>query len=704
MSKATMADVRAAFPQGQMVGKNWVTRCILPGHEDKNPSLAITVDHDKLLVVCTCDRSDELFEAVSERLNDGSPSVVPIEKSREEKKSKPSERPDWHGITLEEYCTRRHLLPGTLTRFFDVRQISKRGKPVLAFPYHNEDGTLRVTKIRLSDSSHDTYTEPSGVDMLPFGLRNPIVCYSKKEDLYITEGETDCLTLAGFGYPAIAVSGAKGWKPEFAMLAAIENANQVFIAEQQDDAGRALTEKILRDVPDAMVIRPLHGVKDFNEMWLRCIEQGGQQFGETYFLQSMAAAAQTARLDRALRKPKHDAARPKAMREEAFHGLAGKIVRLLEPYLEVDKAAILANVLACTGVLFERNSYFKVASDSHYPIDYFLIVGDTAKARKGTTTNAALEMADRVSPKFKSRVLYSLSTGEGLINAVSNKSEEQQEVASAKYPAAFVNLGELAGLLAVMERDNNTLSSVLRDAWDGKPMQVNTRHLRLCVENVSLGIIANVTRSDLVKVKAVDIGNGFINRFMFIWSERGKLLPEGANIDALFKSEAWLLVAKELREAIDASEKLGEVVRTKETEQMWKPMYFDFNKGGDSVVDKLVARNDAHTLRLSLLYALLDKSPVIMPEHLKAASAVWDYSERSLRYIFSAPDTDSQKILDALEDGPLTGGEIRVRVFRGNRDAAYVDDKLAALDQARKVRRIEKEFKAGRKQAWALNT
>jgi len=42
-------------------------------------------------------------------------------------------------------------------------------------------------------------------------------------------------------------------------------------------------------------------------------------------------------------------------------------------------------------------------------------------------------------------------------------------------------------------------------------------------------------------------------------------------------------------------------------------------------------------------------------------------------------------------------------VFRQNRDALYVDTKLAVLEQARKIRRVEKEFKTGCKRAWALN-
>jgi hypothetical protein len=43
----------------------------------------------------------------------------------------------------------------------------------------------------------------------------------------------------------------------------------------------------------------------------------------------------------------------------------------------------------------------------------------------------------------------------------------------------------------------------------------------------------------------------------------------------------------------------------------------------------ICARAEAHTVRLALLYALLDRQRHIQPEHLKAALALWDYAARS---------------------------------------------------------------------------
>src|SRR5262249_17823093 len=48
----------------------------------------------------------------------------------------------------------------------------------------------------------------------------------------------------------------------------------------------------------------------------------------------------------------------------------------------------------------------------------------------------------------------------------------------------------------------------------------------------------------------------------------------------------------------------------------------------------ITQRAAAQVLRLSMIYALMDQSNLIKPPHLKAALALWDYSEQSVKMIF----------------------------------------------------------------------
>ena len=64
-------------------------------------------------------------------------------------------------------------------------------------------------------------------------------------------------------------------------------------------------------------------------------------------------------------------------------------------------------------------------------------------------------------------------------------------------------------------------------------------------------------------------------------------------------------------------------------------------------------RAEAQVVRLSVLYAALDRSPLIRAEHLLAALAVWRYCEQSARWAFgdATGDPTADTILSALRRG-----------------------------------------------------
>jgi hypothetical protein len=70
-------------------------------------------------------------------------------------------------------------------------------------------------------------------------------------------------------------------------------------------------------------------------------------------------------------------------------------------------------------------------------------------------------------------------------------------------------------------------------------------------------------------------------------------------------------------------------------------------------------------LRLSLLYAVLDKAEEIRPEHLDAALAVWKYCEDSARFVFgdALGDPVADSILKALRAAANGLSRTEVRDF-----------------------------------------
>lgn len=82
---------------------------------------------------------------------------------------------------------------------------------------------------------------------------------------------------------------------------------------------------------------------------------------------------------------------PEDLPEAAYHGLIGEIIRAIEPYTEADNVALLMSFLTTIGNYIGKNIYTKVAADTHGTNIFTLLIGDTAKARKGTSLGPVRE-------------------------------------------------------------------------------------------------------------------------------------------------------------------------------------------------------------------------------------------------------------------------------------------------------------------------
>src|SRR6267143_995175 len=350
---------------------------------------------------CDTGRLSEIIRGILDRRETYKPGVP-----AEPKKSKPSELLDWQGFTLKDYCGLKRLDARLLEYLFGARTITRREHPVAAWAYSDETGNILATKLRLSADSHDTCFEFADPHV-PYGLNNPLMknMIARTYDLIIAEGETDTHTFGCWNFPVIGISGSEGWLPEYAELPIVQNAARIFIGEHQDQGGKKFSAKILKTIPQALVLQPPQGLNDFNDLHKQHVDFEDYAFAPHPFIQSIQIAIQAATLQKAMRQPRPARPKPDPMREDAFYGLTGKIVDLLAPVMETDEASILMNVLGCVGVLFQHSAHCRVLANDHYPVDYYLTGGQPAIARKGTVTDAVLEVLERARPGFKQRIL-----------------------------------------------------------------------------------------------------------------------------------------------------------------------------------------------------------------------------------------------------------------------------------------------------------
>ena len=117
----------------------------------------------------------------------------------------------------------------------------------------------------------------------------------------------------------------------------------------------------------------------------------------------------------------------------------------------------------------------------------------------------------------------------------------------------------------------------------------------------------------------------------------------------------------------------------------------------------LTGRAEAQVRRIACIYALFGLSELVKEQHLRAALAVWRYSEDSCRFVFgnSIGDPVADKILSVLRassDG-LSRTDIRDLLGR-NSSKPRTDAALGALFRAGLARFEQLKTGAGRPTEW----
>ncbi len=429
------------------------------------------------------------------------------------------------------------------------------------------------------------------------------------------------------------------------------------------------------------------------------LEHGGDfaQAARALSAQGYGTPAPDERLPAALPPASREAVWPEAV-PEMFHGLAGDIVRVLEPHTEADPVALLVQFLTAFGSAIGRSAHFTAEADQHFGNLFVVLVGISSKGRKGTSWSHIKKLFAQADAHWETFCLQSgLSSGEGLIwhirdaveKPVKNKTTGEVELETIdpgiEDKRLLIMESEYGGVLRVAGRDGNTLSAILRDAWDRGRLQTMTKTNAAKATGAHVSVIGHVTDAELRReLSSTEAANGFANRFLWVCARRSKLLPEGGSLS----EDDLLPLALRLSDAIAAGRQTGHLARDEAARALWHAVYPDLSAGGPGLSGAVTSRAEAQTMRLALLYALLDGADCIRREHLIAALAVWEYVEASARYIFgdSLGDPVADDILRALHAAPdgLTRNDLR-DLFQRHQSSGRVGQALTLLSQHRRA-------------------
>ena len=395
----------------------------------------------------------------------------------------------------------------------------------------------------------------------------------------------------------------------------------------------------------------------------------------------------------------------------AMAGFAGRFVELATRKSEADPAAVLLTFLMRFGVEVGNGPFLYVGDGKHYARSIAVVVGSSSKARKGTSSKPVSRLFSMgLMPDMEIYVPATvspgpLSSGEGLIYAVRDKVEiwktdkktgEGETVVvdpGVDDKRLFVLDEEFAGCLTAGKREGNTLTTIIRCLWDNGNLAPLTKNNRTQATGAHIGIVSHITLQELnKKLEDTEAFSGFANRILWVCARRQGLVPFPKPMD---QTDLGLL-QRELKKIVKECRSFGEMELSSDAESTWADVYAELSKDNNGLVGSCINRAESQTLRLAMVYALLDSSRTINVDHLRSALAVWKYCEDSARFIFAGREINpyAEKILDLLRTGDKSTRDI-YDAFSRNITKKAMEEALSELLSQKKIE-IETTKQTGR--------
>ena len=392
---------------------------------------------------------------------------------------------------------------------------------------------------------------------------------------------------------------------------------------------------------------------------------------------------------------------------DALPGFVGQFVELATRHSEADPAAVLATLLVRFGAEVygyqkDKGPFLAIGEAIHPPRLFAVVCGNSSKARKGTSRQPVTRLfkRDLCDPEELDRLHLPpparesggpLSTGEGLAYPLRENAQNSNRDPNDKRLCIMDE--ELASGLSCTKREGNTLSMAIRTFWDGGEYSPLTKTNPMEVKGAHICLLSHITKEELeMSLSSVNMANGFGNRFLWICARRSKnvALPRPMPVEeiAVMQRRLWELVA--------LAQQAGEVYLTGEAMQEWSGIYQELSADTYDLTGAIVNRAEAQTMRLALVYALLDGKKAIDTPHITSALALWRYANASAACLFCdrAMDPTEQKIVSILRAGPCTTSGLH-RALSGHVTGAKLQRILSSMEASNRIV-ISLEKTAGR--------
>ncbi len=388
-----------------------------------------------------------------------------------------------------------------------------------------------------------------------------------------------------------------------------------------------------------------------------------------------------------------------------LYGKAGELTRKICQYNEAHPVGVMLDLLVSLGSLFGPNPHFLINSTRHGTNEFVARIGETSRGRKGSGRDAVDEVLKLVDRDwYRDKVQSGFGSGESIVNEIRDSSvttitdTKKGTSKDVVKPGVtdkrlFIREGELSRVFVLASKEGGTASAILRDGWDSKPLRnkvkgaANNGLSNSCVcMSPHLSLSGDITASELKKTMPDGSdSNGFANRFLYVYTSRVKLCPQGGPPLHLTDEVVYFY------EAVQMAQKRSLVPLSSNARKLWAKMYMSLDDDqAEGIVGAMTARAAVHIRRLAMIIALVEKSGVVEVEHLRAAESLWDYCCDSVKYVFTKTTRDQERVLcwigrESTLGKAVTLRRVREELYGKHKTAEWVRGQIEPLIQQGKL-------------------
>ena len=342
---------------------------------------------------------------------------------------------------------------------------------------------------------------------------------------------------------------------------------------------------------------------------------------------------------------------PPVFPDAALCGILGEIVKAADPTTEAHPAGVLGSLLTMVSGLIGPKPHLQIGNSRHPLLIWTLLMGSTGRGRKGEAMSTARRFVQQAYDEYFAIAVGGLSTGEGLIERIRDRDEDDQDSGIGTDDKRLVVIeSEFAVVLARAKREGNTLSTIMRQAWEGDALVVlNRKPIKASSSHVAVS--GHISRVEFrAKSSQADMAGGSYNRFLPLHVARSKVLPIPDGVDEETLSD----LCPRLRKAIEAAREIDKISMDTAAKALWsRPdtgIYAALTSGADEdgPTAQFTQRAAPYTLRIAGLYAALDARPWIADHHLEAAYALIQYAVASAQYVHQGTPNQAELERDQL--------------------------------------------------------